>query len=150
MGSKWAIFDFSRFSSQIGVGGHTREQKRQFGQILPFWPFWPRFWGVKIFDFFGSKNFFSKKISKNFSNFFLPKIESEYSKWHFTTTYLLDASWQATCPSLITYKFGYTLYQIYSIKIRDAKVVIGKNETYLIQTRYQPKKHLLNLWHHFR
>ena len=70
MGSKWAIFDFSRFSSQIGVVGHTLDPNRQFGQILPFWPFWPRFGGVKIFDFLGSKIFFSKKFSKFFSIFF--------------------------------------------------------------------------------
>ena len=88
MGSKWAIFDFSRLSAQIRVGGHTLGPNRQFGQILPFWPFWPRLGGVKIFDFLGSKIFFSKKISKKISNFFLSKINSEYSKLHVAKHYL--------------------------------------------------------------
>ena len=81
-GSKWAIFDFSRFSSQIGVVGHMLGQIWKFGQILTFRPFDPIFGGRK-FSIFLCQKTFSKQFSNFFSNFYLSRIHSECSKWCF-------------------------------------------------------------------
>lgn len=49
------------------------------------------FLGVKIYEFFGLKKNW-KKFSKKFPNFFLSKINTEYSKWHFLAILLQNTS----------------------------------------------------------